>query len=158
MQALGNYLLRIVAAALLLGAAGQLVRGKRGKQMLRLCGGLCMALVVLAPLPGLASLAGSNSLSDALLESQPAAENLAQVREELGKLISQQTEAYILDKARSLGASVTVEVSLEALGDYYLRPSAVTIRGAVTPAQQQALAQWLQEDLALTGGQVTWEE
>ena len=152
MQALGNYLLRIVAAALLLGAAGQLVRGKRGKQMLRLCGGLCMALVVLAPLPGLASLAGSNSLSDALLASEPAAENLAQVREELGKLISQQTEAYILDKARSLG------VSLEALGDYYLRPSAVTIRGAVTPAQQQALAQWLQENLALTGGQVTWEE
>lgn len=47
---------------------------------------------------------------------------------------------------------------MEALGDYYLRPSAVTIRGAVTPAQQQALAQWLQEDLALTGGQVTWEE
>ena len=58
MQALGNYLLRIVAAALLLGAAGQLVRGKRGKQMLRLCGGLCMALVVLAPLPGLASVYG----------------------------------------------------------------------------------------------------
>ena len=115
MQALGNYLLRIVAAALLLGAAGQLVRGKRGKQMLRLCGGLCMALVVLAPLPGLASLAGSNSLSDALLASEPAAENLAQVREELGKLISQQTEAYILDKARSLGASVTVKVSLEPL-------------------------------------------
>ena len=147
-------MLRIVAAALLLGAAGQLVRGKRGKQMLRLCGGLCMALVVLAPLPGLASLAGSNSLSDALLASEPAAENLAQVRDELGK----QTEAYILDKARSLGASVTVKVSLEPLGDYYLRPSAVTICGAVTPAQQQALAQWLQEDLALTGGQVTWEE
>ena len=141
MQALGNYLLRIVAAALLL-----------------LCGGLCMALVVLVPLPSLASLAGSNSLSDALLASEPAAENLAQVREELGKLISQQTEAYILDKARSLGASVTVKVSLEPLGDYYLRPSAVTICGAVTPAQQQALAQWLQEDLALTGGQVTWEE
>ena len=116
MQALGNYLLRIVAAALLLGAAGQLVRGKRGKQMLRLCGGLCMALVVLVPLPSLASLAGSNSLSDALLASEPAAENLAQVREELGKLISQQTEAYILDKARSLGASVTVKVSLEPLG------------------------------------------
>ena len=57
-----------------------------------------------------------------------------------------------------LGASVTVKVSLEPLGDYYLRPSAVTICGAVTPAQQQALAQWLQEDLALTGGQVTWEE
>ena len=86
MQVLGNYLLRIVAAALLLGAAGQLVRGKRGKRMLRLCGGLCLALVVLAPLPGLASLAGSNSLSDALLASAPAAENLAQVREELGKL------------------------------------------------------------------------
>ena len=51
-----------------------------------------------------------------------------------------------------------MKVSLEPLGDYYLRPSAVTICGAVTPAQQQALAQWLQEDLALTGGQVTWEE
>lgn len=55
------------------------------------------------------------------------------MREELGKLISQQTEAYILDKARSLGASVAVKLSLEPLGDYYLRPSAVTICGAVTP-------------------------
>ena len=154
MQALGNYLLRIVAAALLLGAAGQLVRGKRGKQMLRLCGGLCMALVVLAPLPGLASLAGSNSLSDALLESQPAAENLAQVRDELGKLISQQTEAYILDKAGELGLEVTVRVETRTEGNGIPVPWSAELTGSWS----QALASALETELGIPAERQVWHE
>ena len=154
MQALGNYLLRIVAAALLLGAAGQLVRGKRGKQMLRLCGGLCMALVVLAPLPGLASLAGSNSLSDALLASEPAAENLAQVRDELGKLISQQTEAYILDKAGELGAEVTVRVETRTGGDGVPVPWSAELTGA----RSEALASALETELGIPAERQVWHE
>ena len=148
-------MLRIVAAALLLGAAGQLVRGKRGKQMLRLCGGLCMALVVLAPLPGLASLAGSNSLSDALLASEPAAENLAQVRDELGKLISQQTEAYILDKAQAVGFTPEVTVTLR-LEDRYPVPWSVTIRGSPTGQQKAALESEIQEALGIPPERQEW--
>ena len=156
MQALGNYLLRIVAAALLLGAAGQLVRGKRGKQMLRLCGGLCMALVVLAPLPGLASLAGSNSLSDALLASEPAAENLAQVREELGKLISQQTEAYILDKAAQCGVSLAdAQVTLQWSTDGYWYPYAVRLVTAGA-AENSRLAQTIESDLGIPRARQEW--
>ena len=157
MQALGNYLLRIVAAALLLGAAGQLVRGKRGKQMLRLCGGLCMALVVLAPLPGLASLAGSNSLSDALLASEPAAENLAQVREELGKLISQQTEAYILDKAEELGANVSgVKVQAQWNLDGLWVPYSAEIDVPDIGSAKAALEGMIQNELGIPAERQMW--
>lgn len=156
MEALGQYLLRIVAIALSLGALSQLVHSGTGKRILGLCSGLCMALVVLSPLTTLLQRDfWENPLASLPLQTQTA-ENLEDVRIQLSTIISEQTATYILDKARSINAAIQVDVTVAPLGAYYVQPSNVIITGKLTAEQKQTLAQWLQEELGLTGGQIQW--
>ena len=70
-------------------------------------------------------------------------------------LITQQAEAYILDKARAMGlkAEVTVTVHLE---DRYPVPWAVTIRGSPTGQQKSALETEIQDALGIPPERQEW--
>ena len=70
-------------------------------------------------------------------------------------LITQQAEAYILDKARAMGleAEVTVKVHLE---DRYPVPWAVTIRGSPTGQQKSALETEIQDALGIPPERQEW--
>ena len=158
MESLRAWLLSLAGAALLTALAAMFPTSESLRRIVKLIGGVALTCLLFSPLVSFDydSYAAALQSCRLAVQTDGAAPDCGDGLQRT--VIESELRAYILDKARSLGASVTVKVSLEPLGDYYLRPSAVTICGAVTPAQQQALAQWLQEDLALTGGQVTWEE
>ena len=61
----------------------------------------------------------------------------------------------ILDKAASLGLTVTVELEMEtrAATPY---PKAVTIHGEATPAQKQQLQQYLEQTFAIPVQRQVW--
>ena len=75
----------------------------------------------------------------------------------LAQIISEQTEAYILDKASALG--MTLQVTVEtAQGETYPYPAAVTLTGHTTTAQRQTLNAWIAEQLAIAEENLTWKE
>ena len=120
-----------------------------------LCG-LVMLLLALTPLAQLDYDALSEAISRLELEKEEARTGIEIRNQELvARIISGRVQAYILDKAASLGLTVTVELEMEtrAATPY---PKAVTIHGEATPAQKQQLQQYLEQTFAIPVQRQVW--
>lgn len=107
-----------------------------------------MLLHVLAPLSG--GLADFAQYLSGLELRQDAVTSGIEVenRQIMGTIITEKTEAYILDKAASLGAAVEAEVGIRQ-GSHYPYPWDCVIRGALTEAQKDALRRDLELSLGI---------
>ena len=79
-------------------------------------------------------------------------ENMA--REELETIIKSRAQAYILDKADSFGADLTVEVILSS--SEIPIPCGVRIAGEISPYGKNRLSQMITEDLAIALEDQIW--
>ena len=138
MEVVRGYLLRLTAGAFLsAGLLALIPKGTSKKAAAVLCG-LVMLLLAL-----------SEAISRLELEKEEARTGIEIRNQELvARIISGRVQAYILDKAASLGLTVTVELEMEtrAATPY---PKAVTIHGEATPAQKQQLQQYLEQTFAI---------
>lgn len=108
--------------------------------------GIFMALTILSPLVRLELPDLTRWMTTFQSEGREAAAAGAEMAEEASReLIKARLEAYILDKAASLGADVTAGVKLDDLGI----PESVMIRGKVPAAVKARLAWMLREDLGI---------
>ncbi len=117
--------------------------------------GLFLAITMLRPLIHI-DLGGI--WADARLYSKDA-ERLTLAAQELARedrtaIIKSKSEAYILDKAASLGAEVTVTVTLSC--EEPLVPCAVRISGIISPYAKTQLSQIIQNDLAIPKEAQEW--
>lgn len=157
MEELRTYLIRIVIAAMVTGAASALCSSSGVKRVVRLCGGVCLALLVLGPLLHLDLDAVTRQFEALQTSGQQFSQSGVQTaQQQLQQIISEQTATYILDKAEACQAQITVEVQTSTYADYYCIPSQVQITGKVTPEQKLELMQVLTEDLGLTKEQIQW--
>ena len=154
MEVVRGYLLRLTAGAFLsAGLLALIPKGTSKKAAAVLCG-LVMLLLALTPLAQL----DYDALSEAIsrLEKEEARTGIEIRNQELvARIISGRVQAYILDKAASLGLTVTVELEMEtrAATPY---PKAVTIHGEATPAQKQQLQQYLEQTFAIPVQRQVW--
>ena len=150
MEVVRGYLLRLTAGAFLsAGLLALIPKGTSKKAAAVLCG-LVMLLLAL----------DYDALSEAIsrleLEKEEARTGIEIRNQELvARIISGRVQAYILDKAASLGLTVTVELEMEtrAATPY---PKAVTIHGEATPAQKQQLQQYLEQTFAIPVQRQVW--
>ena len=103
MEALRQYVISVVAAAMLCGIVVRLFPNGSGKQMGKLICGLFLAYTVLSPI----SRVDFSKLPDFSLRYMDDAEDAAAMGENLARdsmadIIKEETEAYILDKAADL--------------------------------------------------------
>ena len=68
--------------------------------------------------------------------------------------ISEQLEAYILDKADSMGLSLDVEVILKQDGSFL--PETMTIEGRATKQQAEELLEEITDALGITREDIVW--
>ena len=68
--------------------------------------------------------------------------------------IKQRTESYILEKARSLGTEVTVEVTLST--EEMPVPIGVTLTGSISPYAKEQLAQMMEQELGINRKEQIW--
>lgn len=155
MEALGQYAVSVVSAAMICGIVTGLLQDGAIKLTIKLLCGIFMTVTVLDPMlrldiSGWKELALSNqSLAQASVDAGTA---LAQ--EELAAIIKEQTQAYILDKATSLGLDITAQV---VLSDEPLPvPKAVYLCGAASPYTKQVLSDYLCQDLGITKENQIW--
>lgn len=156
MDSLGKYLLGILSCALICGIAMELIGKKSGNAaLIRLLCGVFMLLSVISPLLDirigpLADLTGQiRHEAEAVTQD---GKNLAQ--EHYRAVITQRTQAYILDKAVSLGAEMEARVTLAE--DDLAAPKSVTIRGRISPYAKGILSNWLVSELGIPAEEQTW--
>lgn len=156
-ESIRSYLLSLVAAAMICSMALALSGNTKGKRVVRLACGLCIIVVLLGPLLHLKASDFSDYLED-LQQEADAAQTFSQdaSTELTAQVITQSTEAYILDKAAAYGAEITVTVDVQAVGGLYSAPCGATITGSVTEVQKEALAQFMDETLGIPRDKQIW--
>ena len=152
MAAFRQYVLSLTAAALLGGILLSCVPEGSSRKILRLVCGILITVTALKPLgqlrlPDLDALTG---------EYRQQAEAAVAMGQEMARLEAQEgirndLEAYILDKAASVGANIQVELRL----DGYV-PAAVTIHGTVLPAAKLRLQRMFETDLGIAKENQEW--
>ncbi len=156
MENIAAYLLQITGCALICSAV-LYVLGEKGavSGSAKLLYSLAMTVYVLSPWVDL-DFEKIWTLNSAYSQSGEAAtaegENSAQTA--MGEIISQQTQAYILDKAVSLGADLTVSVQVS--NAMPPTPCRVRLQGNVSPYGKQVLSDWIAKELNIAREAQQW--
>ena len=154
MTFLRSWLLSVTACAVLVSIVQQLTDGGTMKKIVRFVGGMVLMLAMLRPLLSLTfdlpELDGGHyrEAVEALKETLNAEQDSA-----LSDSIAAQTQAYIEDKASSLGLSVRAEVQT-ALRDGVPFPDSVTLYGE----NSAALSAYIVQELGIAEENQLWIE
>ena len=128
----------------------------RVKNALKILCAVAMCAAIVSPLSELDFDAYSKAMARCRLDAEQYTTQGEQYSKNLNRtIIEDECRAYILDKAASLGLTVTVELEMEtrAATPY---PKAVTIHGEATPAQKQQLQQYLEQTFAIPVQRQVW--
>ena len=154
MEFLRQWLLGVIACAMLVSVVQQLCPEGSVRKLARFTGGLLLLCAMLRPLttvelPGVDWDAGGYREAVARLELElgAAQENT------MAEGIAAELEAYIEDKAESLGANVQAQVTM-GTGSGTPLPERVTLRGAYSAA----LAEAIEAELGVTKERQTWTD
>lgn len=154
MEALRQYIISVVAAALICGIITGLFPKGAAREVMKLVCGLFLAYTVLRPMAG-AELGHLEDLPFSFSSQGEAAAALGtqMAEESLAQFIKEETQAYILDKASKLGLILEADVTL----DEENIPVAVTLRGQVSPYDRSRLERMLTQDLAIAKENLQWK-
>ena len=156
MEQIKQYIFTVVVAAIFCGSILALT-GKKGTigAVIKLLCGLFLSLVIVRPLTN------TDILNFDIYQDfwQADAEAYASAGTEdashaLRSIIKQQCEAYILDKANSMGADLSFEVSL-SLDDPPV-PTEIRIQGNVSPYNKLVLRQFIEDNMGIPEERQLW--
>ncbi len=156
MGSIKAYVFRIIAAAIVCSIAGCLLKDKTpsGRMVHLLCG-ILMSITILSPIAGISFQNLTNIYSSISLDAeQYVTDGKKAAQEDAADIIKSQTEAYILDKAKSLGLQIAVEVELDVSN--YSVPCGAVITGAVSPYAKGTLETYMQEQLGIPKENQQW--
>lgn len=156
MDEIKAYLISVTAASLVCGVINTLV-GKKGSiaAVIKLLSGLFLALTVVRPVVNFSI----HDLRDYIATINTDAQAVVSqgeiiASEELAASIKAQVEAYILDKAASLGVDLEVEVILSDSAPPL--PAKAILTGAVSPYAKTHLIAFLEKELGIPKEAQQW--
>lgn len=151
-----EYLIGVTAAALICGIVKALLPEKSGlgivvKSLLA----VAMLLAAVQPLTGMRVDGLFDWTGDISADAQTIISDAEFAsKEAMQARIKEQTEAYILAKAESLGAQLEVSVTLS--DNQFAEPVGVRIAGAISPYAKQVLIQTITDDLGIDREAQQW--
>ena len=153
---MGTYLMRVIAAGVLCCIVRQLFDNKSAaSSAVRLLSGVFMTLVIVAPILEIRIDSVFYDIEQLKANGEYAAqEGDNYAKEAMAEIIIDKTQAYILDKAKSLGAEV--RVTLELTDEMPPKPCGVEIMGKVSPYAKNVLSQYLETDLGICKEAQRW--
>lgn len=155
MSGLRSYIVSVVTAAVICGVVTALAKESGTGPLMRLLCGVFLAITALRPLAQV----DLEQWLDLPLPYQQQARHYSAQGEEFARAakaqrIMQETEAYILDKAKALRAEITVQVVLRETGEPL--PQTVILTGRISPYAKAQLQRILEEDLGIAKEQQQW--
>jgi hypothetical protein len=150
-----DYIISIVVAGMICSFVDLLLDKKTATgKIAKMLTGIFMCVTVLAPLTNISFKHITNyfdSLSVYADNYVKYGKTSAQIS--ICEIIKSQTEAYILDKAKSMGLDVAVEVELD---DDNSVPCGVTIVGEVSPYAKGLMVSYIEETIGITRENQQW--
>ena len=156
MDAAGRYIVSVSAAAILCGIIKNIFPSKStNAALLHLASGIFLSLVAIQPLARI-DLKALPAIPDAYLSEAQSVSEQGQflARDSMEDIIKSQSEAYILDKARELGADLTVEITLSDANPP--APNSVRLTGKISPYGKSRLQAIILEDLGIPKENQIW--
>lgn len=158
MAALGRYIFSVTTAAIICSILLSILKKKSGAAVLvRLIGGLFLTFTVIAPVSDVNFTAVFETPLEYTSQGNLIAasgQDLAQ--EQVQEIIKERCEAYILDKAMSYQTQIDAEVTLSQ--DDIAVPTAVQLKGSVSPYVKSILKKWLQVEMGIPEENQIWTE
>ena len=144
-----DWLVGITCGAIIVALADGLSPSGTVRKIGRLTGSLVLVLAMIQPVLRIDSRTFAGILTEYRVEAMGTVEMLEEENGRLMKdIIADETSAYILDKAESLGVTCQVEVVV-AWDDEIPQPWSACLTGTWTQAQRDALAEMMQADLGI---------
>lgn len=151
---MGEYVLSVISASVIVAIICSFFEKKSAaSSILRLLCGIFITFVVINPLVRLDFSMINDYFDDFTSEGQTVAamgENMA--REAEGDIIKSRVQAYILDKAKSYGAQLNVEVIL----DRDNIPISLELEGDISPYGKAQLTSVITEDFGIAKEHQRW--
>lgn len=156
MEGVREYLLSVSAGAILCGLLVTLTGEKSGLSGLyRVISGLFLSFLVISPLTEINFGELTHFAEDLLAKGDHAVQEGEETYDRtLRQIITDETRAYIMDKARSYGAEIQVEITLSK-GDPPV-PESCIISGNLSPYVKQQLKKILIVDLGIPEDSHIW--
>ena len=156
MESIREYLLSVTAAALLCAIVSSLT-GEKGSQAgtVKLICGLFLCITVIRPLAQLHISDYSDFTRDLLEQGESATqEGEDYSRQALRRIIQEEAEAYIMDKASDYGTKLQANVTLSDTDPPV--PESCVLTGSVSPYVRQQLKKILETDLGIPEENQIW--
>ena len=149
MELIRTWILSVTVSAIVIAVAEALMPPGAVKKVGKLTGGLILVLGILQPLVTM----DYEDLYD-MVTALPAgaiAQEEAQTHqyEAMKGIIEEELEAYIVDKGEALGADCTAQVICTPGEGEAPVPTQATVTGDLTPAQQEAMSRYLEQELGI---------
>lgn len=150
-----QYIVSIVSAALVCGILTSFMKDCGVKKVLKLLCGLFLTFTVIKPITGLTipELPALGPIYEGAEEAAQEGESFT--RDTLTNIITEESEAYILDKAKEMEVLLTVEVATSS-EDGLPVPESVTLEGDISPEARQKLSQIITEELGIPKENQLW--
>lgn len=156
MGAIGEYVLSVTAAAMICSAILRMLLGKGTAAVLgKILTGIFMTLTILSPLTDIRINDFAALHFDYSSQANTAvAEGEAKSRAALMDSISERTCTYILNKAKQLG--VTLQVQVTVSDDAIPVPTKVMLKGSISPYNKRKLQSIIESDLGIHKENQVW--
>ena len=156
MDTIRAYLLTVVSASIICALVTELI-GKKSPYIaaIKLLLGLFLSITVISPLVKINLNDISSYFEDFHVDGVSVTEDgEIAANAEMSTLIKENTETYILEKARALGASLNIDVTVT--GSAPPIPTTVIIKGTVSPYTKKELQNMIEKDLAIPKENQLW--
>lgn len=151
-----GYLIALTAAAILGALVRRLAPSGGAGRAARLGAGLLVLVTAFGPIASMDTVSATRDLvRRGYGDPLSSVEFGKNVNELMTALITEQTEAYILDKAQELDLSLTAEVTAK-ITDMYPVPFSVKLTGSPTEKQKQALTEIIAAELKIPEERQEW--
>lgn len=155
MESIRQAALSVTTAALICAMLLPLVHSGPSKELLRIVCGFFLVISLLSHIRDIDLQMFTQPVRDAAMYArQETASGVSYARARQENIIKSRCEAYILDKASGLGASVTVEVRLSA-GDIPY-PETAYIHGKLPESIKESLRKIITQDLGIAEEDQVW--
>lgn len=151
-----QYILSVTGASMVCAAIKMLIGGKSAPAlMIRMMTGLFLSIVLIAPIVRIDVEDLEYHFSEITIGSSTCIDSgIDYAVSETSAIIKSKTEAYILDKAASLGAELSVSVTVDDA--YPPLPTAVILEGQVAPYAKERLTHYIADELGIPEAQQIW--
>ncbi len=157
MNDIREYLFSIITAAVICAISINLTsKNNTVSALIKLLAGVFLSITIISPWVRLRIHNLDSYLDRIHTDSEQAAQQgITAASNEIAVIISDRIQAYILDKAWSLGVEPEVLVACSDVAPYEIHT--VTLKGDISPYAKNKLKQVICDDLGLTEDKLLWQ-